>query len=493
MQGLNLSWYFYNTIARASGYNDFVKKWGRRKLEENWRRKNKSSTTQDDDASTDAAKDSTATDATAQADAGSIDEQMEASIPVTPEKLEKSNEKLTDAYYMAGTIYKDGLESYPKAENMFETLNSRFPKNKLLLESYYNLYLIAKKLNQSDKAEEYKNKILNGFPESVIAKVLRDPNYINEAKRKEQAVFDYYQTAYNDYSANNLKDAWYKCEMADNTFKPNPLSAKFQLLSALILAKQNRLNDYVQALNKIINRTTDAEVKKTATDLLAGLNKSSLAQIDFSADSNKRDSINAVFSSSAMHTGDTALLQQLNEAKEKAKQQGVEVKVDTSSKQETLDTKQETTDKGQQNAEVKDTASVTTNVAVVDTTSPYTRSDVAVHYFVIYIKDPTTPQSAVMSTMAKVDAFNSTQFEKRRLASKQVVIDSKNKLINIRQFKDRADVMDYYKIIKTQSQLFSDLRPEQFAISCISILNFSVLLSEKNIDEYNKFFTRVYK
>ena len=95
--------------------------------------------------------------------------------------------------------------------------------------------------------------------------------------------------------------------------------------------------------------------------------------------------------------------------------------------------------------------------------------------------------------MAKIDAFNSTQFEVRRLISKQVVIDSKNKLINVRQFKDKEDVMSYFNIIKTQSQLFSDLKPEQYAISCISILNFSVLLSEKNIDEYNKFFYRVYK
>ena len=37
LQGL--SWYFYNNTARAAGYNDFIKKWGRRKLEENWRRK----------------------------------------------------------------------------------------------------------------------------------------------------------------------------------------------------------------------------------------------------------------------------------------------------------------------------------------------------------------------------------------------------------------------------------------------------------------------
>ena len=115
------------------------------------------------------------------------------------------------------------------------------------------------------------------------------------------------------------------------------------------------------------------------------------------------------------------------------------------------------------------------------------------NYFIIYIKDPATPQSSVMSTMAKVDAYNSSVVPEKRLVGKQVLIDSKNKLINIRQFKNREDVMAYFKLIKKQTQLFDDLKPEQYAITCISTTNFSILMNEKNVDEYNKFFNRVYK
>src|SRR5581483_10152253 len=96
------------------------------------------------------------------------------------------------------------------------------------------------------------------------AKILRDPNYINQAKKEENVADAYYQSAYNDYESGKLDSAWYKCEMSDVVLKPNPLSARFQLLGALILARQNRLADYIQALNKIINKSTDAGVKKTA-------------------------------------------------------------------------------------------------------------------------------------------------------------------------------------------------------------------------------------
>jgi hypothetical protein len=95
--------------------------------------------------------------------------------------------------------------------------------------------------------------------------------------------------------------------------------------------------------------------------------------------------------------------------------------------------------------------------------------------------------------MAKVDAYNSSVVPEKRVQGKQVLIDSKNKLINIRQFKNREDVMAYYNLIKKQTQLFDDLKAGQYAITCISTTNFSTLLSEKNVDEYNKFFTRVYK
>ena len=63
----------------------------------------------------------------------------------------------------------------------------------------------------------------------------------------------------------------------------------------------------------------------------------------------------------------------------------------------------------------------------------------------------------------------------------------------MRQFKNKEDVLNYYKMVSKQDQLFSDLQPAQYAITCISTINFGTLLSEKNIDDYNKFFRRVYK
>lgn len=530
-QSSGSTWYFYNTAARSTGYNDFIKKWGRRKMEENWRRKNKSVGIIDDDVAAITPVDSMATKLDEKAAKGATDakkatpeEQLRASIPSTPEQISASTDRLVDAYYAAGTIYKDGLENYPKATDMFETLNNKMAKHKLLLESYYQLYLIAMKTGDKANAEKYKNLILTQYPESVIAKVLKDPNYINAGRQQELALNNYYEETYSDFTNNRLDSAWYKAKMSNTVFKPNPYAAKFDLLLALILSKQNRLADYVQALQKLTT-SSDTEVKNTASNLLSGLNKSSLPQIDLSQDTTMRDSLNAKYGLSMNQSANiTSATNNNNSAKPtdgtKPKDAGVTEYVgagttatagnnapNAATDSTVKATVTDNTTKVDSSAGAATAAGTGANVDTVasagaptpepvvmeDTTSPYTRSDAAVHYVIIYIKDPATAQPSIMSTMAKIDAFNSTQFEIKRLVSKQVIIDSKNKLLNIRQFKNKEDVMAYLNVMRKQNQLFSDLKPEQYSIVAISTINFAQLLSLKDIAEYEKFFKRVYK
>jgi hypothetical protein len=257
----------------------------------------------------------------------------------------------------------------------------------------------------------------------------------------------------------------------------------------------------VQALNKIVSKTTDVEVKNTASQLLSYLNKTTLPQIDLSKDTTRRDSLNLLYTLGSNQTN----VQQPQQPNNNQQQNVVPVNTNTT------------------NAAVKDTSAVTSKVVeqvkdtvaktatttkdtstkqtVVqntvpqeDTTSPYIRTDNGVHYFIVYIKDPAVTPNSVMNTIAKLNAFNgSTEYASRKLQAKQIIINSTNKLINIKQFKDRADAMAYYSFIKGQGQLFDDMQKSQYVLTCISTVNFATLLSEKDIDAYQKYFNRVYK
>lgn len=490
-QTLGSTWYFYNTAARAQGYNNFISKWGRRKLEENWRRQNKTSSS-GDETDNSASADSTSADGKDSVIAnGTPEEQMLASVPTTPEKLQKSTDRIVEAYYTAGSIYKDELENLNKAKLMFETVNNRFAKHKLLLESLYNLYLIAKTQKQNERADELKNRIINEFPESVIAKILRNPDYINETKKQENEVNTYYEDTYRDYSSGNLDTAWYKAKMSDALFKPNPLSSKFELLIALIYAKQNRLAEYVQQLQKLSNNSKDVEVKQTATNLLSLLNKSSLPQIDLSADSAKRAEYNAQYNQPDTLQSD--LQKQLEAAKELAKQQGKDVKVapvdTTSIAQQPKDNKQATNVTEKKDSVVNNVVPVVTE----DTSSIYKRTDNEVHYFIVYIKDAAVTENSLLSVKAKIEAYNSTVYETKKLVTKRVQVDSKTRVINVRQFKNKEDVVNYFKDLSKQNQLFTELLPSQYNMVAVSITNWDILTSNKTIDDYQKFFARLYK
>ena len=274
------AFYFYNTLARGNGYNEFTKKWGRRKLEDNWRRKDKATNTETADVDTAKAKPATADSATVAPT--SEEEKMLAGLPLTPEKLERSNGKLVDAFYALGTVYKDDLQSYHKSIHAYEELNTRFPKNKLELESFYQLYLLYSKLKNTQKADYYKEQILALYPTSTIARYLKDPNYLAETLNKNNSLSSYYESAFNDYAVGQYASAEQKVMDVDAQFKENKMRAKFDLLDAMILSKENRLGDYVQSLNKIIAKYPGTPEKDQAQIWLNSLNHSKLPQIDIS-------------------------------------------------------------------------------------------------------------------------------------------------------------------------------------------------------------------
>ena len=277
------SFYFYNVTSRSNGYSEFIKKWGNRKLEDNWRRKDKNASQAEntDEVDSTKAKLAAAKDTTT-VPLGGEEEKLMAGLPMTPEKMEKSNGKLIEAYYALGTVYKDDLQSYRKATAAFEELNKRFPKNKLELESFYQLYLIYDRTKNTAKADYYKNQILTDYPTSTIAKYLKDPSYLAEAKKKENSLSTYYESAYNDYSSGLYASAEQKCKEVDVQFKENKMRAKFDLLNAMSLSKENRLADYVESLNKIIAKYPGTPEKDQAQTWLTALNHSKLPQVDIS-------------------------------------------------------------------------------------------------------------------------------------------------------------------------------------------------------------------
>ncbi|MBK6345010.1 MAG: hypothetical protein IPF68_03580 [Bacteroidales bacterium] len=160
----------------AWGFSEFIRKWGRRRLEDNWRLSNKREVAMD--LTSDPAAEGNVADSTSGTggkggkggpDLKSRDTYLK-DLPSTPEKLESSNLLIADGLFNAGMIFLEELYDKPKAIETFETLLTRFPQDTNVLQAGYHLYRAYRDQGDSLKMEFYKNKIIAGFRRATTPK-----------------------------------------------------------------------------------------------------------------------------------------------------------------------------------------------------------------------------------------------------------------------------------------------------------------------------------
>ncbi|MEI8203919.1 MAG: tetratricopeptide repeat protein [Bacteroidota bacterium] len=265
------SWYFYNTNAKNFGYAEFQKKWGKRKLEDLWVLSNKQVVSFDEIENIKKDENGEETDSVKKVVANPKDRKLYMKdIPMTKELVDKSNEKIVAALYSIGFIYKEGLNDEVKAMEAFESLITRFPKDKRVPGAYYQLYVINLNRGKDAKAAEYKNILLTQYAETDYAKLIADPQYYIQMQAVKDRSKKFYEQTYNSYQnkeygvvVNNADTALVKFK-ADKVILP-----KFEYLKAISLGKLTGNNDTAVAIMKqIVQKNPENEVKGLAQNFI---------------------------------------------------------------------------------------------------------------------------------------------------------------------------------------------------------------------------------
>lgn len=265
-------WYFYNSAAISFGYSEFIKKWGQRKLEDNWRRSTKESGTaqvEEDEVKDTLVDNSQAfNDSIANLKASLRKEAYLKALPVSPEKKAESDVKIIDAYYNLGLIYKEQLLNNGEAAKTFETLLEKYPENKYKIAVYYNLNRIYLALQDTAKADYYKNIILDKYPDTEYAKIIKNPDYFKEKQNKTAILQVFYENTYKAYINKQYEDVIERKSMADSLFPVNKLTPKFELLKAMSIGKTQPIEKFIASLNDIVIRYPQDSVKIRAQEIL---------------------------------------------------------------------------------------------------------------------------------------------------------------------------------------------------------------------------------
>lgn len=251
------SFYFANSNAISTGYNDFKKKWGNRKLENNWRQSIRSSaqeTIQDinKNYSTNNGKVAGNPDSllAAAPDSAARVKAITATLPLTPDLLAKSDQKIIDAYHEIANFYLQELNDPKEAAEVYQILLDRFPNNNRLASIYYGLFLVNKTLDPA-KAEVFKNKVLKDYASSTYAKTILDPSFSLRQSEMETLINKKYNDLFELYEKKDFGAVIQQVNEILTASPDNYLAPQFAYLKAIAVGRTNHVDYLINEFEKI--------------------------------------------------------------------------------------------------------------------------------------------------------------------------------------------------------------------------------------------------
>lgn len=265
------SWYFGNPSAVALGQNEFKRIWGDRALEDDWRRSSKASfSSVVDETQQIAVTDSLQAggeNGTAQEAGTSQAESMIAQIPMTQAAKKEANKKIELALYKLGNIYNFNLNEEQNAVHAFEELLDRYPETEYEAEVLYQLYLINKSLGNPSQ-NDYKNQLINKYPNTTYAKLLANPNYTEESTEANEQQKIIYKEAFSAYESGDYDHATELLNNALDEYQETIFTPRLKLLKILIVGKTEDINLYQYQLDQFIRQNPDSDITPYAKTLL---------------------------------------------------------------------------------------------------------------------------------------------------------------------------------------------------------------------------------
>jgi tetratricopeptide (TPR) repeat protein len=274
-------WYFYNPQLIGSGLAEFRKVWGQRKLDDDWRRDNKSTTTlalapDDEEAAAQKQKEQDA----AALPPDQTEDYYLANVPLTDSLMEASNQRIVEAMFEAGMVYKDYIRDNPNAIAMFEQLLKRYPGNPHELEAYFYLYVLYSEENKTAEAERYKNRLFTEYPDELLTLYVKDPSYVSDKDGKEKEADQRYGEAYERYQASDYAKALALAQQGFEQYKEMRIAPRFKLLGVMATAGGGgNLGQYMAGLGEVVKEYPETEAAKAAQELLSMVQRRELALI----------------------------------------------------------------------------------------------------------------------------------------------------------------------------------------------------------------------
>lgn len=238
------NWYFANATLMQQGKADFARKWGSRPLTDNWRRAAGSNGSSNPNGAQNSSGEDEVVEVTTKENGLPTEASLLAKIPNTDAQKLNAVKTEQKAYIMLAKGYFKQLEDYKQATHTLDTLNIRYPDHNQKEEELYLRYQIAIRQNKLDKAQSYSRELLERFPNSQYAPLLRPKN--SESKQDAlvagKTVSAYFDETYALIMQHQYTEALMHVNIAKKQFDDYVFVKRFRVAEAMSYAGAGNFN-----------------------------------------------------------------------------------------------------------------------------------------------------------------------------------------------------------------------------------------------------------
>lgn len=259
---------FNNPKLREDGYNEFRKNWGLRENTDDWRRSERIVLNANIDVKD---QDSTQAQTTAQNKDSLSIESLLKNIPLTPEALKASQERLLEALYTSGVLYKEILNETELAAAQFLAILDKNLDHPTDLSAAFQLFKIYE---GNIKSDEYKQYILRKYPSSDAAKYFKDPDFYVKQKLSAQKDQEAYLALVKKYDQGYYAQVQSATQVVIDQDPSNAYRAEYLLLNALAVGQQTQnKKELIPLLQRIVDEKPKSDQAVRAKEMLEIIQK----------------------------------------------------------------------------------------------------------------------------------------------------------------------------------------------------------------------------
>jgi hypothetical protein len=147
-----------------------------------------------------------------------------------------------------------------------------------MAEAYYQLFIASSRWNEPEKAEHYKNLLIENYPDSSFTIRIQQPDFFDNAMTRKHKEDSIYVKAYKHYLQKEYEMVENENLVASDKYPKGNHRARFLFLDAMAKLYGGKQNEALKVLEELIATYSNDSVSNIANGISTGIKEGRLLQ-----------------------------------------------------------------------------------------------------------------------------------------------------------------------------------------------------------------------